>query len=260
MLLDNHPLLKSFSDQTGRFHVPSSHGNNHIFVLYHQGTNSIHAVAIPNCKAASIRNAWEQTHKMLVYQGHPLELQILDNKCSQDLKDAFAKYNIQFQRVPPKEHCVNAAKSAIRTFKNHFVAVLCTIDSKFPLTEWDRLLPQTTLTLNLLRSSRIHPSLSAHASLFGQFDFNRTPLAPICTQIVAHSSADARTPFGEHGKVGWYIGPSLEHYRCWKCYFTDTALHKRNVLNVDIFPGKIASPTFSRNYCLSKPPKICSTC
>jgi hypothetical protein len=96
--------LKSYADQTGRFHVPSSRGDNYIFVLYHQGTNSIHADAIPNCKAASIRNAWEQTHKMLVYQGHPPDLQILDNKCSQDLKDAFAKYNIQFQRVPPKEH------------------------------------------------------------------------------------------------------------------------------------------------------------
>ena len=245
-LLDNQPLLKSYSDQTGRFHVPSSRGNNYIFVLYHQDTNSIHAVAIPNRKAASIRNAWEQTHKLLVQQGHPPELHILDNECSQDLKDAFAKYHIQFQRVPPKEHRANAAERAIRTFKNHFVSVLCTVDSKFPLTEWDRLLPQTMLTLNLLRSSRIHPSLSAHASLFGQFDFNRTPLAPMGTQIVAHTSADTRTPFGEHGKVGWYIGPSFEHYRCWKCYFPDT-LHERDVLKVDFFPEKIAFPTFSRS-------------
>ncbi|KAI2504487.1 Reverse transcriptase (RNA-dependent DNA polymerase) [Fragilaria crotonensis] len=246
MLLGHQHLLKSYSDQTGRFHVPSSRGNNYIFVLYHQDTNSIHAVAIPNRKAASIRNAWEQTHKMLVHQGHPPDLHILDNECSHDLKDAFTKYNIQFQRVPPKEHRVNAAERAIRTFKNHFVSVLCTVDSKFPLTEWDRLLPQTTLTLNLLRSSCIHPSLSAHASLFGQFDFNRTPLAPMGTQIVAHTSADTRTPFGEHGKVGWYIGPSLEHYRCWKCYFTDT-LHERDVLKVDFFPEKIAFPKFSRD-------------
>ena len=247
MLLDNTQLIsKSYSDQTGRFHVPSSRGNNYLFVLYHQDTNSIHAVAIPNRKAASIRNAWEQTHTMLVHQGHPPDLHILDNECSQDLKDAFTKHQIQFQRVPPKEHRVNAAERAIRTFKNHFVSILCTVHSKFPLTEWDRLLPQTTLTLNLLRSSRIHPSLSAHASLFGNFDFNRTPLAPMGTQVVAHTSADSRTPFGEHGKVGWYIGPSMEHYRCWKCYFPDT-LHERDVLKVDFFPEKIAFPTFSRD-------------
>jgi hypothetical protein len=129
------------------------------------------------------------------------------------LKDAFAKYHIQFQRVPPKEHQVNAAELAIWTFKNHFVAVLCPLHSKFPLTEWDHLLLQTILTLNLLRSSCIHPSLSAHASLFGQFDFNQTPLAPMGTQIVAHTTADFCTSFGVHEKVGWYIGPSLEHYQ-----------------------------------------------
>jgi hypothetical protein len=123
-------------------------------------------------KAASIRSAWEQTHRLLIRQGHPPNLHILDNKCSQDLKDAFAKYHIQFQRVPPKELRVNAAEQAIWTFKNHFVSVLCTVHSKFQVTEWDCLLPQTTLTLNLLRSSRIHPSLLAYALLFGQFDFN----------------------------------------------------------------------------------------
>jgi hypothetical protein len=117
MLLDHQQLLKTYSDQTGRFHVPSSRGNNYIFVLYHQDTNTIHAVAIPNRKAASIRNAWEQTHTLLVHHGHPPHLHILDNECSQDLKDAFAKHNIQFQRVPPKEHRVNAAERAIRTLK-----------------------------------------------------------------------------------------------------------------------------------------------
>ena len=246
MLLSNQTILKSYSDQTGRFPVPSSRGNHYIFVLYHQDTNSIHAVAIPNRKAASIRDAWESTHKTLVQHGHSPELHILDNECSQALKDAFQKYNINFQRVPPKEHRVNAAERAIRTFKNHFVSVLCTVDSQYPLAEWDRLLPQTILTLNLLRSSRIHPSLSAHASLFGNFDFNRTPIAPSGTKIIAHLAADTRIPFGAHGKVGWYIGPSMEHYRCWKCYFSDT-MHERDVLKVDFFPEKVAFPTFSRD-------------
>jgi len=246
MLYDHQSVLKSFSDQTGRFPVPSSRGNNYVFVLYHQDTNTIHTMAIPNRKAATIRNAWETTHKMLIHQGHPPDLHILDNECSQDLKDAFFRYQIRFQRVPPEEHRVNAAERAIRTFKNHFVSILCTVDKQFPLSEWDRLLPQATLTLNLLRSSRIHPSLSAHASLFGQFDFNRTPLAPPGTRIVAHASSDSRTPFGAHGKVGWNIGPSLEHYRCWKCYFPDT-LAERDVLKVDFFPEKIPFPTFTRD-------------
>jgi hypothetical protein len=244
-LVPQTTILKSYSDQTGKFPVPSSRGNNYIFVLYHQDTNTIHTVALPNRQAASIRAAWETTHKLLIQQGHPPELHILDNECSQDLKNAFSKYNIQFQRVPPKEHRVNAAERAIRTFKNHFVSTLVNVDSHFPMADWDRLLSQTTLTLNLLRSSRIHPSLSAYASLFGQFDFNRTPLAPPGTKIVAHISADTRTSFGQHGQVGWYIGPSLEHYRCWKCYFPDT-MSERDVLTVEFFPQKIPFPTFTK--------------
>jgi hypothetical protein len=168
------------------------------------------------------------------------------------LKDAFQKYIINFQQVPPKEHCVNAAERAIRTFKNHFVSVLCTVDSQYPLTEWDRLLPQTLLTLNLLHSSRIHPfALSAHASLFGNFDFNRTLIAPSGTKIIAHLAADTRIPFGAHGKVGWYIGPSMEHFQCWKCYFTDT-MHERDELKVDFFPEKVVFPTFSRDHYLKQ--------
>ena len=67
MLLSNQTILKSYSDQTGRFPVPSSRGNHYIFVLYHQDTNSIHAVAIPNRKAASIRDGNPPTRHLLSY-------------------------------------------------------------------------------------------------------------------------------------------------------------------------------------------------
>jgi hypothetical protein len=50
-------------------------------------------------------------------------------------------------------------------------------DKKFPMKLWVHLLEQAQLTLNLLRQSQLHPHLSAYASLFGQFDFNKTPLA-----------------------------------------------------------------------------------
>ena len=246
MLLDKHDVLKSYSDQTGLFPVPSSRGNHYLFILYHQDTNTIHAVAIPNRKGPSIRDAWEQTHKLLVHHGHAPDLHILDNECSQDLKNAFLSNRINFQRVPPHEHRVNAAERAIRTFKNHFIATLCTVDSNFPLAEWDRLIPQTILTLNLLRSSRIHPSLLAHASLFGNYDFNRTPIAPLGIRVIAHVSANIRETFGVHGKIGWYIGPSLEHYRCYKCYFEDTHC-ERDLLKVDFFPQKFPFPTYSKD-------------
>jgi hypothetical protein len=48
-------------------------------------------------------------------------------------------------------------------FKNHFIAGLCSTDRDFPLHLWDWLVHQATLTLNLMRGSRINPKLSAWA-------------------------------------------------------------------------------------------------
>jgi hypothetical protein len=87
--------------------------------------------------------------------------------------------------------------------------------------------------------------MSAYASLYGNFDFNRTPIAPVGTKIVAHTNAATRTSFGAHGRTGWYIGPSLQHYRCWRCYIPET--HSEvDVLKADFFPQQTPFPTFTR--------------
>jgi hypothetical protein len=67
---------------------------------------------------------------------------------------------------------------AILTFKEHFVARFSLVDPDFPLHLWDRLLPQSELTLNLLRTSRQHPQLSAEAHFHGMVDYNKTDFAP----------------------------------------------------------------------------------
>ena len=99
---------------------------------------------------------------------------------------------------------------------------MTSVDPDFPMSEWDRLLPQAFLTLNLLRPSRINPALSAYAFLFGQFDFNTTPIAPPGTKAMIHLKPAARATWDPNGKLGWYIGPSPHHYRCVKCYIPTT--------------------------------------
>jgi hypothetical protein len=56
--------------------------------------------------------------------------------------------------MPPKE-------PSIRTFKNHLVDGLASTDKLFPMHLWDRLLDQAKMTLNMLRTSRLNPKLSA---------------------------------------------------------------------------------------------------
>ena len=151
------------------------------------------------------------------------------------------KNRITFQRVPPHVHQRNAAERAIQTFKNHFVSGLATSDPTFPIHEWDRLIPQAQLTLNLLRISRVNQQLSAHAILFGNFDFNKTPLAPPGTKVLIHSKPKDRNSWGFHGRKGWYTTPSPEHYRCVKCFIPET--HRTvDTDTVDFFPHKVPSP------------------
>ena len=84
----------------------------------------------------------------------------MDNEASKYLKEALKTDEQEYQLTPPHIHRINAAERAIRTYKNHFTAGLCSVHPNFPIAEWDRLLPQSELTLNLLCVSRVNPKLS----------------------------------------------------------------------------------------------------
>jgi hypothetical protein len=185
-----------------------------------------------------ITTAWTELHLMLRDNGFAPTLHILDNECSHLMQQAFTKHLVNFQLVPPHVHRRNAAERAIQTWKNHFCAWLATCDPKFPLTEWDRLMPQANLTLNLLRSSRRYSTLSAHSCVNKAFDFLNTPLALPGTRVVAHITPVQRANMAPHGVDGWYVGPSLDHYRCQKCYIPSTS-QSWNVLTIDWFPHTV---------------------
>jgi hypothetical protein len=94
------------------------------------------------------------------------------------LKNFFTANDVEYQFVPPHCHRRNAAEQAIRTFKEHFVSGISYVDPTFPLHLWDRLLPQAEITLHRLRTSRLHPQLSAEAHFHGLVDYNKTAFAP----------------------------------------------------------------------------------
>ena len=87
---------------------------------------------------------------------------------------------------------------------------------------WDKLLPQAEITLNLLRTSRTHPKISSYTHQNGPFDFNRTPLAPPGTKIILHEKPKQRQTWAPHGLEGWYLGPAMDHYRCYHVYVPST--------------------------------------
>ena len=100
---------------------------------------------------------------------------------------------------------------------------------------------QCNITLNLLRGCRVNNKLSAYAYVEGQFDYNKTPLAPPGTKVVAHDTPEDRASWAPHGEEGWTISPSLEHYRCIRCYFSRTR-SERDCHTLTFFPHSIPIP------------------
>ena len=47
-------------------------------------------------------------------------------------------------------------------------------------------------------------------------------MAPPGTCVILRYKSGNRTLWGHHGTPGWYIGLSLDHYRCMQCYMPAT--------------------------------------
>ncbi len=146
--------------------------------------------------------------------------------------------------MEPHNHRVNAAERAIQTFKDAFIAALVTTDSDFPIQLWDRLTPQVMNTLNLLRASRINPTISAYEALNGRYDWNRYPLAPLGCKAVIYKDGDIRGSWASCGVDGWYLGPSIDHYRCDVYYLSETRAYRVSG-STELFPQHCQLPNLT---------------
>ena len=134
----------------------------------------------------------------------------------------------------------NTAKRAIQTFKNHFIAGIVLTHKDSPLHLWCCILHHAIVTLNLLSPSRINDTLSAHAQLHGQFDFNATLFAPSGTKVIVHQNPTMRQSWAPPGKDELYKDRAKDHYRCYNInvpetqeviqpYTVDFLLHNSNI-------------------------------
>ena len=111
--------------------------------------------------------------------------------------------------------------------------ILSTTHDNFPLCLWYWILEQTEITLNLMRTSRTYPHLSACHSLCITFNFSRTPLSLPGIKVIARNSTETRESWSTHGESGYCAGPAMNHYWCYmifvpftrKIIITDTLQH-----------------------------------
>jgi hypothetical protein len=152
--------------------------------------------------------------------------------------------DVAYQLVPSHCHRRNAPERAIRTFKEHFVAGLSSVDPSFSLHMWNRLLPQAGITLNLLRTLRLHLQLSAAAHFNGLVDYNKTDFSPPGFKIIAHEKPGKRRTWAPHVQHGYSLGPAMHHNLCQNVYISSTA-NERIVETLKLFPHNYQMPQLS---------------
>jgi len=243
--LADKQLGTMYTDATGALPVLSLEGLQYFFVAYDYDTNYIFAIPIANLKDATIIEAYKSVFNELTDKGHRPTFNISDNQASKPIKEFLKKENCRWQFVEPTNHRVNAAERAIQTFKNHFISGLCSTDDNWPLQLWDMMAEQAVITLNILRVSRIDPKKSAYHQLHGhKYDWNAHPLAPPGCRAVIYIDPDGRMSWGIRGIDGWYVGPSLDHYRCMKFFVPETRSYRISG-SFDLFPQHCMLPELS---------------
>ena len=240
-LISTSQTEKAYMDLTGQYPTKSARGNQYILVAYNYDANAILAEPIKNRQARTITDAFEIMQRKFAKAGVAPKVWVLDNEKSGILESAFEKYKVDFQYVPAYTHRSNLAERAIQTFKAHFKAGLAITNPNFPKAQWDRLIPQAVMTLNMLRSARVNPKISAYAYIFGEFNFNATPLLPPGTKVIAHKAPEDRATWDLNGETGWSVGPSMQHYRCISCYFPKSR-RERDIPKLEIIPHTVPIP------------------
>ena len=78
--ISTHTMRKNYSDQTGKFIIQSSRGENYIFILYDYDSNSILSIPLKNRQAKSIAGGWKLCYIRIKNNGHAPNLHILGNE------------------------------------------------------------------------------------------------------------------------------------------------------------------------------------
>ncbi len=214
---------RAHSDTTGALPVSGRKtGALYQCIFYHEDSNVIHVETTKSRSGPDLLAALQRAVSFFSERGAAPVLIRMDNECAAVTKTWLKATAIELELTPVAHHRTNKAERAISTWKDHFISVLATTDPNSPLILWEDYVEQSELTLNCMRSSPAHPLLSAWEALCGRFDIMATPIAPLGMKVLVHDTPENRGSWQVHGKVGYYIGRALSHYRCHSVYMVDS--------------------------------------
>ena len=167
-----------------------------------------------------------------------------DAETSATVQQHYREQNVELQLANSDMHRQLFAELQIKFGKRQFISTRASIDTRFPDNEWHRLVEHVELCLQVLHPCTDEHTKSGFMWLYGRaFDWDRYPLAPPATMVVAFTSREHRDSWDDHGWVGWYLGPDLLHYRGFRVWNPTTNAYS-TVGTVAWFPQHVKMPGF----------------
>ena len=132
-------------------------------ILIQRQCNFIRSTQEKNQK--KILHEHTECHECLKDRGFNTKIHWSDNEASNALNKYNQNQGVDVQLFTPGVHQRNAVERSIKTWKNHFIAVLFSTDTKLPMHLFFCLLKKCTLALNLLRQIRRNLRMSPYIEL-----------------------------------------------------------------------------------------------
>ena len=197
------------TDQAGRFPVASARGHTALLAMCDFDSNCIDAEPIKGQSENELIRAWERCCEDLRRAGFRAVLQRIGSETSKKMITHIEKSGLKIEVAAPGNHRTNPVERAIQSLKGHMISIISSLGPGFPMDQWDLLMPQIIITLNLQHESRHQQLLSACAQIKGSFDFNKAPLAPLGCAAIAHKRPAGRGTRAGCGIAGFCVGPAF---------------------------------------------------
>jgi hypothetical protein len=209
-------------DYTGRLPIRGSMGT--LYYLVATWGSYIHFEPLTSLTGKDTADALKKTVLFFRKQGVALDTLRMDNQTSQEIRAMAISLDLTWELVNPYQKEPNRAERAIRTGKNHMLAVRAGFHRDCSASYLDQCMFQVEVTLNLLHPYEYDPAISAHEGVFGKkFDFARHPIAPAGSKVLVWNSPDNRGSWSDHGIPGIYLGPAMKHFRGFNVWVPQTS-------------------------------------
>ena len=143
-----HTIIdKMYSDQAVRFPVMTRKGYKYMMILYHYKTNAILAEPLKSRQDKDMIQAYNNIICRLTKHQKLPSLHLMNNEASVAFK---VNLKTPYQLVPTHTNQRKRAEVAIKTFKQHFIAIFSGTQKLFPLHLWCRLITHAEMTADML--------------------------------------------------------------------------------------------------------------